>query len=190
MSQSTGNDKKKKRLIFILDKVETCESPSGWKKIVTLSIKGVNDIGFSRESHCLLIISNQGRSVIDCNTGEQLARDYAPFGDWFDEQQLLCNGIGPLKSERISTSGVNGGGLPHGNRYGDSVEVVAPHWPDYDLYFCRNYKSVLIESHQAECARIDSGNIRAYGFSYCGNYIVSANDNIITLWQRTLSNIE
>ena len=50
------------------------------------------------------MISSQGRGVFDCNSGEKLARDYGD-GEWFNERELHCQGIGPIESESISTCG-------------------------------------------------------------------------------------
>ena len=101
-----------------------------------MAVGGLTDLGFSKSSPYLLVISSQGRGVIDCQTGEKVARDYDEMGDWFNPQQLLCQGIGPLASEWIQTCGINGGGLPWGNEFGESIEMNSPDWPVYDLYFC------------------------------------------------------
>jgi WD40 repeat protein len=168
----------------ILNRIKSAESPDGWEKVTTAAIGGLTDLGFSKSGPYLLVISSQGRGVFDCNTGERIARDYDEYGDWFNERKLVCKGIGPIESETIQTCGIYGGGLPLSNGHGESIEVVAPSWPSYDLIFCQNYKSALIDGHGSDCCKIYSEHIRAYGFSWCGNYLVAAISSDFTLWKR------
>lgn len=172
------------RLVNILGKIKEAESPDGWEKITSAAVGGLSDLGFSKIGPYILVISSQGRGVFDCNTGKKVARDDESYGDWFNERELLCEGIGPIESEKIQTTGIQGGGLPHSNQHGESIEVVAPNWPVYDLYFCKEYKSALIDGHGSYCTKIDSEHLRAYGFSWCGNFLVSAIGSDFTLWKR------
>ena len=178
------NDPNLHRLSNILSKVDEAESPNGWKKVATPSVGGLTDIGFSKEAPYLLVISTQGRGLFDCNSGEKIARDYEEYGDWFNQYDLTCSGIGPIASEMVQTCGIHGGGLPHINKFGESIEVHALNWPAYDLYFCSQYKSALVEGHSAYCKKIDSEHFRAYGFSWCGNFLVSAVGSDFNLWKK------
>lgn len=175
------------RLLSLLGQIRSADSPDGWERLVIMPVGGLTDLGFSKNSPHLLVLSSQGRGVIDCNTGEKLVRDNEEYGDWFDQRQLLCKGIGPLELEWIQTCGIQGGGLPLSNQHGESIEVVAPHWPAYDIYFCSNYKSALIAGSAPYCCKIDTEHLRAYGFSWCGNFLVSANSSDFTLWKRISS---
>lgn len=176
-------DSNLERLTRILGQIKDADSPEGWEIVTSAAVGGLTDLGFSKKGQYLLVISSQGRGVFDCNSGEKLARDYDD-GEWFNERELQCQGVGPIESESISTSGLQGGGLPLCNQHGESIEVVAPNWPVYDLYFCKDYKSALIDGHGSYCKRIASDHLRAYGFSWCGNYFVSAIGSDFTLWKR------
>jgi hypothetical protein len=55
------------------------EAPSPWKRVATVAIGGLRSLGFDQESENLLILSSQGRGVIDCLTGEKIARDDEEF---------------------------------------------------------------------------------------------------------------
>jgi hypothetical protein len=177
-------DSNLERLENILGKIKDADTPEGWEKITSAAVGGLTDLGFSKSNPYLLVISSQGRGVFDCNTGEKVARDDESYGDWFNERELKCRGIGPIESEEILTSGLQGGGLPMTTPHGESIEVVAPNWPIYDMYFCKDYKSALIDGHGSYCTKIDSEHLRAYGFSWCGNYLVSAIGSDFTLWKR------
>ncbi|QDT94311.1 hypothetical protein [Gimesia algae] len=177
-------DPNRARLIALLDQIREAESPVGWERVVSMAVGGLTDLGFSKNSPHLLVISSQGRGVIDCQTGEKVARDYDETGDWFKPQQLLCQGIGPLASEWIQTCGINGGGLPWGNQFGESIEMHSPDWPVYDLYFCSDCQSPLIAGAASRCCKIDSEHLRACGFSWCGHFLVSANSSDLTLWKK------
>lgn len=69
-------------------------------------------MGFAAVSDLLLVATHDGRSVIDCATGELLARDADPFFS-FDESKRTAKGIGPLAEQEILIAGpIYGGALP------------------------------------------------------------------------------
>ena len=53
--------------------------PSTWRKVTYLAVGGLTEVGFAG-STLLLVVSHQGRGVVDVASGEMLARDRA--GDW------------------------------------------------------------------------------------------------------------
>jgi len=99
---------------------------------------------------------------------------------------LICEGIGPLKDERVQLAGLAGGGLPLSNKSGESLESAAPNWPKFDLFFCGPYKSALVEGHQAGCVHIASDDFRAFGFSFSGNSFVFATSSDITVFSKLM----
>lgn len=173
-----------KQVHSLAPQIKSMDSPPGWSMVTHIAVGGMTDLGFSRTGPCLLIISGQGRGVLDCTTGEKVARDYESYGDWSDESQLTCLGIGPIESETIMTCGLHGGGLPHVNNHGDSIQIASANWPDSDLYFCSDYGSCFIEKYQHQCCHIDSGDLRSKGFSWCGKYLVSATSSDLKLWKK------
>jgi hypothetical protein len=46
------------------------EVPSPWKLVATVAVGGLQSLGFDQDSENLLIVSSQGRGVIDCLTGD------------------------------------------------------------------------------------------------------------------------
>jgi hypothetical protein len=97
-------------------------------------VGGLTEVGFGDDSDLLLIVSSQGRGVVDCRTGERVARDRAdPDDSWYDERRLLAEGIGPLEGKTIRLAGLHGGGLLNCGQQGWSVEALALDWPDVSL---------------------------------------------------------
>lgn len=180
---STYKEENRKRLIGLLDNIKANKNPSGWKHVASIAVGGLLSVGFSEKNTYLLVVSSQGRGVIDCDTGEKVARDEKPY-EGLSENNLTCLGIEPIEGEVVALSGFNGGGLPQTTSKGESLELVAPNWPEYDLILCQNFKSALVPGHQSECTKIYSEDVRAFGFSWCGNYLVAACESDLDLWQR------
>src|SRR5450631_1343055 len=86
--------------------------PPPWKRLAVHAVGGLTEVGFAEDSDCLLVVSSQGRGVIDCRTGERVARDRGePDGSWYDERRLRAQGIGPLDGQVVRLAGLHGGGL-------------------------------------------------------------------------------
>ncbi|WP_211471534.1 hypothetical protein [Collimonas humicola] len=174
------------RLIQLLSKIPSQPCPPGWRKTGTFAVGGLTEIGFSQRSELLLVVSSGGRGVIDCTQGEKIARDDEVDGNWYSASSLICEGIGPLKDERVQLAGLAGGGLPLSNKSGESLESAAPNWPKFDLFFCSPYKSALIEGHQTGCLHIASDYFRAFGFSFSGNSFSFATSSDVTVFSKLM----
>lgn len=181
---SSYKEENRKRLINLLGYVKADKNPEGWTHVSSVAVGGLLSVGFSRvEPHLLLVVSSSGRSLVDCDTGNKIERDYEEY-EGLDDWSLTCKGIGRLRDETITICGPNGGGLPQSNSAGESLEVVSPNWPEYDLVLCREYKCSLIDGHQSYCNIIYTEHLRGFGFSWCGNYIVAACGSDFDIWQR------
>jgi hypothetical protein len=104
---------------------------STWKKVTYLAVGGLTEVGFAEGF--LLVVSHQGRGVVDLASGELLARDRQETGAWFDAARGAALGIGPLDGEWIGVCGLAGGRLPGATADGwqarvsdDCVTVSAP----------------------------------------------------------------
>ena len=72
---------------------------------------GLFGVGFASGSDLLLIATHDGLGVIDCISGELLARDPDPSFP-FDEHSLKAKGIGPIAGQEILIAGeIYGGAL-------------------------------------------------------------------------------
>jgi len=63
--------KNRQRLITLLSNLPSCASPVGWKSMGKFAVGGLTEIGFSKNTELLLVISSSGRGVIDCAWGEK-----------------------------------------------------------------------------------------------------------------------
>lgn len=101
------------------------------------------------------------------------------------DNQLRCLGIDILSDEIIEMAGINGGGLLTSTSQGDSIDIVAPDWPIYDIIFCPQYSSIYIDRTKDKCHIIASEyEIRACGFSWNGNFLVYAISSGFVLCKR------
>jgi hypothetical protein len=68
------------------------EPPPPWIASAVHAIGGLTEIGFADDTDLLLVVSHQGRGVLDCHTGQRIARD------WYDERRLRAFLGGPWGS--------------------------------------------------------------------------------------------
>ena len=178
-------DANRLRLQKLVDSVKTVDTPPGWKK-KSFAIGGLTEVGFSKEhTELLLVISSQGRGVFNCQTLQKIERDYDIDFDNHNEGELWAYGIGCLAKEKITLSGLYGGGLPHSNSFGDHIQYMAPQWPIIDLIFEPLHKSIYNENTIQECFNIYSDyEVRAYGFSYDSQSFIIATSSDIHIYRK------
>jgi len=173
------------RLKKIVELTTVSDSPIGWKK-KTFAIGGLSEVGFSKNyPELILVISNQGRGVIDCSKFTLTDKDNNTDIDWINSHELLATGIGKLADESILVSGLHGGGLPNSNKDGDRIQYMATEWPIIDLIFEPNFKSIYKEGDQKYCFKIfHDYELRTYGFSYNGQYFIIATSSELNVYQK------
>lgn len=160
-------------------------TPEGWEKICDVAVGGLTEVGFSRVSSLLMVISSSGRGIFNSLTGEKCHRDYEEFFEGYHPASLTCRGTGPLADEVITIAGLCGGGLPAVNQYGESVECIAPEWPKEKIVYCPPGKTALIRKFQQGCCVIAKDySFRAAGFSWDGSALLVAVSSGLTLWRR------
>lgn len=173
------------RLQKLVNLTTIAGTPNGWVK-KTFEIGGLSEVGFSkRDPKLLLVVSSQGRGVIDCSNLELIDRDNNTDFDWINSQELWAMGIGKLSDEKIMVGGLHGGGLPHSNEFGDHIQFMATKWPIIDLIFEPTFKSIYKEGDEKHCFRIfHDYELRAYGFSYDGQYFLTATSSEINVYRK------
>jgi hypothetical protein len=77
-----------------------------------VAIGGMTEAGFVPQSSLLMVVSHQGRGLLDLITGSRVARDEQETGTWFDASRLAVLGIGPLDGQWIKVAGLAGDQLP------------------------------------------------------------------------------
>lgn len=161
------------------------ETPTGWIK-ETFAVGGLSEVGFSKKyPELLLVVSSQGRGIIDCSKLELIERDYNDNFDWINTFELWAMGIGKIADEKIMVAGLHGGGLPNSNEFGDGIQYMATKWPIIDLIFEPNFKSIYKEGDEKNCSRIfHDYELRAYGFSYDGQYFITATSSEVNVYRK------
>jgi hypothetical protein len=159
--------------------------PQPWKQVTMLAVGGLRSVGFDRESENLLVVSSQGRGVIDCLTGEKVARDYEEFYE--NETSLEAQGIGILSDRTIRMSGLFGGGLPSITEDGWQLECITLKWPEQMLILLPPSSDLYgsVTGHPDTMTKIfEDSCIRAYGFSYTGKTFIIATTSDATIFVR------
>jgi len=145
-------------------------------------------IGFDRNSDNLLIVSIQGRGVVDCLTGEKIARDYE--GYYEGERHLEAQGIGVLSQKNIRMTGLFGGGLPIYTKDNWTLESVTLKWPEEMILLVEPdselYGSISNRPDNFTLIERDA-SIRAYGFSYTNKSFVIATTSDVAVYSRSFS---
>lgn len=151
--------------------------PAGWEK-TTFAVGGLMYIGFSGTcSEKLIVISTQGQRIIDCKTGEKTYCD-----ENYDETNLIAL-AGELGDEVVPIAGEGGGGLRRYSREGNILTSAAPFWPKEQVIFMPNYVSWY--SQPEKCTVIlDDYEIKAFGFSRCGNYMAVGTSSTLDIFRR------
>lgn len=140
--------------------VEQGQGPGGWRPD-----------GHRLRRPLLLVVSHQGRGVVDLASGELIARDRQEPGAWFDAARRAARGIGPLDGTWVSVCGLAGGQLPDATADGWQVRVSG--------------NCVTISAPGREPVQVrETEEIRALGFSPDGTTLVIATSPGLAIYRR------
>lgn len=177
----------REKICNTLEQIPSAISPVGWTYKGSFNVGGFEYFGFDESSDLLLVVSSNGRGIIDLAKAEKVARDYTDDFD-LDESLLTCSGFDILKDKVIKLAGKYGGSiLPVSSKLGDSLRRVSPLFPCEDVIYQPAFEDCFVEGHNRNCVRIYRGFLYCFGFSYSGNYFVIADDNGISFWERNNS---
>ncbi|MDH3347823.1 MAG: hypothetical protein OEM02_06965 [Desulfobulbaceae bacterium] len=174
-----------KPLVSKLSALDLSKPPAPWCKAPTVLIGGLRSIGFQRDSDLLLVVSEQGRGVIDCVTGITLTRDRSEYYE--DEILLEAEGIGQMSGQSIRISGLYGGGLPNSTSDNWSLETVTLAWPEQSLLLVEPGSWLYGSLYGKPCnfyKIFSDSEIRAQGFSPTGRTLVIATTSEIYIYSR------
>jgi hypothetical protein len=133
--------------------------PSSWKRVAFVAVGGLTEVGFA--GSFLLVVSHQGRGVVDLASGERVARDRHETGAWFDAARGTALGIGPLEGIAVEVTGLAGGQLPGRTEDGWRADAHAG--------------GVTVSAPGGQPLEIDENEeLRAFGFSPDGNTFIVA----------------
>lgn len=159
--------------------------PAPWMQTARFTVAGLLEVGFDRDSELLLIASSSGRSVLDCQRGEKVARDRTD--NLGSDRYLDAHGIGPLSGRVIRMAGISGGGLPLATADGWMVEDIILAWPEQHLLLVEPGSWLHGERYGRPAVFHKLGvelEVRAFGFSYSGLSLVIATAGEVLVWGR------
>ena len=178
----------REKINAILGKIPPAESPKGWAHRGTFAIGGLEYFGFAETSDILVVISTQGRGLIDMAKGEKIARDKSTDFD-LDRTLLISKGFDILEGETIKLASKYGGSLlPVSNKSQETLVRVSPLYPCEDIIFQPPYENCFADGHfknicSDNCVRVYRGFLYCYGFSFSGRYFVIADECGVTYWE-------
>lgn len=145
-----------------------------WERLMVHAVGNLTEVGFADDTDLLLAVSSQGRGVIDCQTGQRVARDRRePDEGWYDERRLRGIGIGPLEGRLIRLAGIHGGGLPSCGRDGWRVDSITLEWPEVNLLLGGPRGCIYDDSTPFVKLAVER-EVRAFGFSDTGESFIIA----------------
>lgn len=164
------------RLLHLISKIPE-GVPDGWGKM-EFGVGGLMYLGFSDvHTEKLISISSQGQRIINCKTGEKTYCD-----ENYDEEDLVAFAE-ELGEEMVSIAGEGGGGLRKYSKDGNILEMVAPFWPKQKVIFMPSWN--IWHLNPEKCTIIyDSYELKAFGFSKCGNYIAVGDSADLNIFKK------
>jgi hypothetical protein len=168
--------------------IQPSHPPTPWRALPMIAVGGLTGVGFDDNSKFLLIVSSDGLGVIDCQTGEKVARD-CDRADDTDEGTLLVEGIGPLAKQKVRIAGILGGGLPNSTHDGWSVDKHPLAWPVDELYLLPPTQTLLWSKDGSVEGIVKLPptvtEVKAFGFSPDGNVLVVATSSDTMIYRRS-----
>lgn len=163
--------------------------PSAWRAVAGPSLRGVRGVGFEVDSELLLVEWTDGKSIVDCVTGQRVAHDPEAAITPDEEVRLESHGVGPLAEKIVRVCGLFGGGLPLMTLDGWTVELVHHHWPHLaSVVLVPRGLSIWEPTQIRHCFKLaETEAPRACGFSHTGQSLILARGHILQIWTRAQS---
>ena len=171
-----------------LTESEPRDPPPPWTPFVRRDESLLTHIGFSADCRYCQIVSNAGTSVLSVPSLECVANSSEDCDADVDLRDLTIAGHGPLRGRRISTVGIDGGGLARRTSDGwmcremhvrvsfQCAFLIDPDWS----------KSALTADPFSSQTKVFEGKeLIAFGFCACGNHLVAANSYILQVSSRS-----
>ena len=169
-SRALGNELEHGRPAAPLQSRQSGAVAERWRRRTVIAVGGLTEVGLVPNSDLLLVVSHQGRGIVDVQAGAVVGRDpeEAQSG-WFDEQELRALAIPPAAGW-VAVAGLAGGHLP-------AVHGTTTLWASGSGVIVR-------ERDGSESLLPESEEVRAYGFLPQG-WVVVAAPSSLSIFERT-----
>ncbi|MCB9688298.1 MAG: hypothetical protein H6735_24885 [Alphaproteobacteria bacterium] len=164
---------------------EVTAPPPPWRR-THVRVSGVAAVGFAPATELLVVVSFSGLGIVDCTTGETVARRRDDTGLVpEDHAPMFVRGFGPLTGREVAVAGLWGGGLRTTTADGWVLHRIAPHWPTEGVVLCPPSAPELSMDPSGATLLVSYRDtpIRAFGFSDSGRSIVVATTDL-HVWTR------
>ena len=176
---------KLKPLVKAINRAPFCDPLAPWRKIAKIAVGGLTSVGFSREAELLLVVSTQGRSVIDCNTGEVVERDRSEYEESYSN--LVAEGVGVMCDEQVRITGMYGGGVANLTQDMWMCHELVLEFPESTLMLVEpgSWLYGSLYGQRGDFIKIGSAlELRAFGFSPTGQTLLIATSSDLTIYNR------
>ena len=160
------------------------DPPPPWRRLPCF-ISGVTAVGFGAATELLLVLTHSSLGIIDCSSGDVIAR-LIETDDYVDDPYpVTARGIGPLEGQHVHLAGLWGGGLRTTAADGWTVHRASPNWPAECAVLCSPESPELFDNPDQAVVLVKDSEpgIRALGFSDSGRTLIVATTELF-LWTR------
>lgn len=164
------------------------ETPPLWSLSTYIHAGGVIAAGWDSREH-IVLISHDGYSVSNPDTGERLIRDPDPTTGYGGLSPTGLEFTIPRTGETIPIFGIFGGGGILVSPYDRwQLEIIAPDWPDTEVILREpvSGKRTYFEGAHRLDLRL-AGTLRGCGFSPSGRYFMVVASDGVTVFLRDLA---
>ena len=159
-----------------------------FKFINTYAVGGLFNVGYSDNTDMLIVLSNQGRGIVNCLTGEMTFRDDKDWFPDYDETNGTIKGFGTENDKLIKVSGINSKNKLL-TQTTDQWELILSEPQPEKAPFERFYIQNIFLHHPSIGNKLFITNdgpceLKAFGFSDTQKSFVVALSCEITVWSR------
>lgn len=176
---------------IILDRVSSLaegKPPQPWNNSWDFDQSGIVALGFFEDSDHLLVVCHHRRLIVDCSKSAVIAvTEEDGWGEFLDQSNLTCSGIGPYSQQRVSISGLFGGGGCRGTSDGWRIVPFYLEWWRLSIVLVPPGGDIFSAQRAKGCVRItipDMDEFRFCGFSPTGKSLVAADASGILVYSR------
>lgn len=160
-----------------------------WVQKTTCAVGGLREVGFTKDSKYLMVLSGQGRGIFDALSGEKLIRDHSDYYmDEWDDETAIVRGFEFLDGVEVICGGFEAPNpLRQTTKDGWQIVIEKEKRLDWKQDNVDSTVLYLVNNQQEQSIEIDYspyGYDRAIGFSDSGGTFVLATSSEVNIWVK------